>query len=136
MAAILLTVNKNMWYQDNNQYFEWSGFQMVGKIAIPFKIRPFEIRSSKIPDFKCFKILNYLLFLVFTYVNLFVITCVCIPTYFTGVGDKDLQEPSSPENPPEHTFSKSRRQVPSSIPVDAHGYIDAVVSSLWLMMSQ
>ena len=39
----------------------WFGFQMVGTIDIPFKIikiRPFEIRSSKIPDFKCFKILN------------------------------------------------------------------------------
>ena len=44
--------------------FQWSGFQMVGTIAIviakaqPFEIGPFEIRPSKIPDFKYFQISN------------------------------------------------------------------------------
>ena len=39
--------------------FEWSGYEMVGTIAIVIaKAQPFEIQPSKSPDFICFQILN------------------------------------------------------------------------------
>ena len=48
--------------------FEWSGFCMVGTIAIAiakartFKTRPFEVQPSKSPDFRCFRISNVSVF--------------------------------------------------------------------------